>query len=69
MSVEPSPPLMTSAPWDVAPRPIASASGPLLARMSCSVTIVFAPVSRTNAAPTASATLSSSSSGTTPLTS
>ena len=34
--------------------------------MSCTVTTWEAPVSRTNAAPTASATSSSSSSGTTP---
>ena len=42
MSVEPSPPWMTSAPCDAAPRPSASASGALLARMSCSVTMLFA---------------------------
>ena len=35
--------------------------------MSCMVTIVPAPVTRANAAPTASATPSSSWSGTTPL--
>ena len=52
MSVEPSPPWITSAPCAAAPRPSASASGALLARMSCSVTMLFAPVSRTNAAPT-----------------
>src|SRR5512146_2983087 len=69
MSVEPSPPWITLAPCDIAPRPSAAASGSLLVRMSCSVTRVFAPVSRTNAAPTASATDSSSSSGDSPLTS
>src|SRR6185437_15066200 len=67
MSVEPRPPLMTSAPWEAAPRPSACASGPDEVRMSCSVTSAFVPVSLTNAAPTASATVSSSSSGTTPL--
>src|SRR5262249_2363133 len=67
MSVEPRPPASTSAPCDAAPRPNASASGPEVVRMSCMVTIVPAPVTRANAAPTASATPSSSWSGTTPL--
>ena len=66
MSVEPSPPWMTSAPCDAAPRPSAAARGSLLLRMSCTVTRDFVPVRRTNAAPTASATDSSSSSGTMP---
>src|ERR1700722_19170493 len=57
MSVEPRP----------APRPNAAASGTEEARMSCPVRIVAAPVSFANAAPTASATPSSSWSGTTPL--
>src|ERR1700677_2606315 len=67
MSVEPRPDASTSAPWDAAPRPNASASGPEDVRMSCTVTIFFAPVTWTNAAPIASATSSSSWSGTTPL--
>ena len=67
MSVEARPPASTSAPWAVAPRPNASASGAEEVRMSCMVTIVVAPVTRANAAPTASATPSSSWSGTTPL--
>src|SRR5579875_15419 len=67
MSVEPRPPWITSAPWAAAPRPSASASGAELVRISCSVISVSAPVSRTKAAPTASATPSSSSAGTTPL--
>src|SRR6516225_11522646 len=66
MSVEPSPPDTTSAPWEAAPSPKASASGPEEVRMSCTVTTAGAPVSRAKAAPTASATLSSSSSGTVP---
>src|ERR1700729_1298688 len=66
MSVEPRPPLITSAPCAAAPCPNASASGTDEVRMSCTVTRAGAPVSRTNAAPTASATLSSSSSGTVP---
>src|SRR3984957_19038583 len=67
MSVEPRPEASTSAPCEAAPRPNASASGPEDARMSCTVTIFLAPVTWTNAAPTASATPSSSWSGTTPL--
>src|SRR5208282_1145799 len=67
MSVEPRPAASTSAPCDAAPRPNASASGPEEVRMSCTVTIVLAPVSLANAAPIASATASSSWSGTTPL--
>src|ERR1700761_8146058 len=67
MSVEPRTEASTFAPADAAPRPKASASGPELGRMSCTVTTVVAPVTRTNAAPTASATPSSSWSGTTPL--
>src|SRR5580692_3093769 len=67
MSVEPRPPASTSAPCDAAPRPNASASGPEEVRMSCTVTTSPAPVSLTNAAPIASATPSSSCSGTIPL--
>ena len=66
MSVEPSPADTTSAPWAAAPCANASASGADEVRMSCTVTTDAAPVSRTNAPPTASATLSSSSSGTVP---
>src|SRR5690242_9285906 len=66
MSVEPRPASTTSAPWEVAPRANAAASGPDDSRMSCAVTTASAPVTRTNAAPAASATASSSSSGTTP---
>src|SRR5258708_6351878 len=66
MSVEPSPPDTTSAPWAAAPCPNASASSGEDVRMSCTVTTARAPVSRANAAPTASATPSSSSSGTVP---
>src|SRR5260370_15972109 len=66
MWVEPSPPATTSAPWDAAPCPNASANGGEEVRMSCTVTTADAPVSRTNAAPTASATPSSISSGTVP---
>src|SRR5579875_636346 len=66
MSVEPSPAAMTSAPCEAAPRPNASASGAEEVRMSCMVTTFGAPVSRTKAPPTASATPSSSWSGTTP---
>src|ERR1700761_7926688 len=66
MSVEPRPAAMTSAPCDAAPRPNACASGAEDVRMSCTVTRCRAPVSRTNPAPTASATCSSRSSGTTP---
>src|ERR1700722_9256529 len=67
MSVEPRPAASTSAPWLAAPRRNAAASGAEEARMSCTVRIVAAPVSFANAAPTASATPSSSWSGTTPL--
>src|SRR5258706_2877440 len=66
MTVEPSPPDTTSAPWAAAPCPNASASSGEDVRMSCTVTTARAPVSRANAAPTASATPSSSSSGTVP---
>ena len=66
MSVEPSPADSTSAPWEAAPTPNASASGAEEVRISCTVTIVWAPVIRANAAPTAPATVSSSSSGTIP---
>src|SRR5579859_565046 len=66
MSVEPSPPDTTPAPCAVAPRANASASGADEARMSCTVTIARAPVILAKPAPTASATVSSSSSGTTP---
>src|SRR6266516_587331 len=66
MSVEPSPPETTSAPWAAAPRPNASASGTEEARMSCTVTRDFAPVRHANAAPIRSAASSSSSSGTSP---
>ena len=55
MSVEPSPPSITSAPAEVTPRAKAAASGPDEVRMSCTITIASAPVSLANAAPTASA--------------
>ena len=67
MSVEPSPPATTSAPWLATPRPNASASNGEDVRMSCMIATDGAPVSRAKAAPTASATVSSSSSGTIPL--
>ena len=66
MSLEPRPPMITSAPWAVAPRPKAAASGADEVRMSCMVTTDLAPVTWTNAAPMASAAASSSSSGTMP---
>ncbi len=66
MSVEPRPPSITSAPWAAAPRANASASGRDEVRMSCTVTRLAAPVNRAKAAPTDSATCSSSSSGTIP---
>ena len=57
---------MTLAPWAVAPRANAPASGPEDVRMSWTITTSPAPVSRMKAAPTASATPSLSSPGTTP---
>src|SRR6266542_3922964 len=69
MSVEPRPAATMFAPCSVAPRANASASGADEVRMSCTVTIGDAFVSRANAAPTASAVPSSISSGTMPRTS
>src|SRR6266487_3488367 len=66
MSVEPRPAATTLLPCAVAPREKASASGAEEVRMSCMMTIAAASVSRTNAAPVASATSSPSSSGTMP---